>query len=138
MASEGLECRSDKRLSVKNDEQRRIEMIEEQLEKIEKLIEANHKDEIASDRAFICRLERIEKLCEENNKANEGIRAMFENISDSLDDDFDMDLQEKEYIIAEQDGYIKHLEEMLAKANRKIEKQKKKIKKLKREFEYVM
>lgn len=113
-------------------------MIEEQLEKIEKLIEANHKDEIASDRAFICRLERIEKLCEENNKANEGIRAMFENISDSLDDDFDMDLQEKEYIIAEQDGYIKHLEEMLAKANRKIEKQKKKIKKLKREFEYVM
>lgn len=113
-------------------------MIEEQLEKIEKLIEANHKDEIASDRAFICRLERIEKLCEENNKANEGIRAMFENISDSLDDDFDMDLQEKEYIIAEQDGYIKHLEEMLVKANRKIEKQKKKIKKLKREFEYVM
>ena len=115
-------------------------MIEEQLEKIEKLIETNHKDEIASDRAFICRLERIEKLCEENNKANECIRAMFENINDSLEDDAcaDMDLQEKEYIIAEQDGYIKHLEEMLVKANRKIEKQKKKIKKLKREFEYVM
>ena len=85
------------------------------------------------------RLERIEKLCEENNKANEGIRAMFENINDSLaEDDFDMDLQEKEYIILEQDGYIKHLEEMLVKANRKIEKQKKKIKKLKKEFEYVM
>ena len=113
-------------------------MIEEQLEKIEKLIETNHKDEIISDRSFIGRLDRIESLCKENNKANEGIKAMFENINDSLDDDFNMDLQEKEHIILEQDGYIKHLEGMLAKANRKIEKQKKKIKKLKREFEYVM
>lgn len=110
-------------------------MIEEQLEKIEKLIETNHKDDIVSDRSFIARLERIERLCEENNKANEGIRAMFENINDSLtEDDFDIDLQEKEYIIIEQDGYIKHLEDMLEKANKKIGKQRKKIKKLKRQM----
>lgn len=113
-------------------------MIEEQLEKIEKLIETNHKDGIVSERAFINRLERIEKLCEENSKANEGIRAMFDNINESLTEDdvfgSDMVLLEKEYIITEQDGYIHHLEDMLEKANKKIGKQRKKIKKLKREM----
>ena len=115
-------------------------MFKYQLEKIEKLIETNHKDKIASDRVFGNRLERIEKLCEKNIKANEGIRAMFENINDSLEDDacVDMDLQEKEYIIMEQDGYIHHLEDMLEKANKKIGKQKKKIKKLKKELYYDM
>ena len=77
------------------------------------------------------RLERIEKLCEENHKTGMATRAIFEYLKEE-------DLSENESIILEQDGYIKHLEEMLVKANRKIEKQKKKIKKLKREFEYVM
>lgn len=74
-------------------------------------------------------LKRIEKLCEENHKIGMATRAIFESLKEE---------DENDYLILEQDGYIKHLEEMLAKANRKIEKQKKKIKKLKREFEYVM
>ena len=75
------------------------------------------------------RLERIEKLCEENHKIGMATRAIFESLKEE---------DENNYLSLEQDGYIKHLEEMLVKANRKIEKQKKKIKKLKREFEYVM
>ena len=74
-------------------------------------------------------LEKIEKLCEENHKIGMATRAIFESLKEE---------DENDYLILEQDGYIKHLEEMLVKANRKIKKQKKKIKKLKREFEYVM
>ena len=74
-------------------------------------------------------LEKIEKLCEENHKIGMATRAIFESLKEE---------DENDYLIMEQDGYIKHLEKMLAKANRKIKKQKKKIKKLKREFEYVM